>query len=655
MSDLLKSSNAIRFLSAHMIQKAASGHPGIALGMADVATVLFHKFLKFDVDNPDWINRDRFILSAGHGSALLYSLLWLSGYKSITLDDIKNFRQLDSKAAGHPEYEYASGIEMTTGPLGQGLATAVGMAIAEKKLRAQYGRELIDHKIWVMAGDGCLMEGISQEALSLAGHLKLEQLIVLWDDNRITIDGSTDVSSSDDQCARFKASGWNVVQCDGHDFNDIEKALKAAQNSHRPTLVACRTVIACGAPNKAGSHHAHGAPLGDDEVAQMHKQLNWPYDAFEVPDDVINVWRAAGKRGEESYTTWKTHLDNHKKSDEFRRLFINKEYPNNWKEEFTQFALNKTLSIKNQATRQSSGEVLSYLTTIFPTLIGGAADLTPSVNTRTSNHVDFSALNPLGNYISYGIREHAMASAMNGLALHSGYIPYGGTFLVFSDYMRGAMRLSALMKTPVTYILTHDSIGVGEDGPTHQPVEMLASLRSLPNLYVFRPASFLETAASWMWALEHKNSPTALILCRQNLPQIPFAYKPEEQIYKGGYILSHEQHPLAITLIATGSEVHIALEAKKILEEKNIGVRLVSMPCMELFLELPTTEQQAILGNGKKLAIEAGVRFGWSEVIGADGIFVGMDGFGASGPGSQLYEHFGITAHDIAKQVLTIC
>lgn len=651
MSELSKSSNAIRFLAADMIQQANSGHPGIALGMADVATVLFQKFLKFDASQPNWINRDRFILSAGHGSALLYSLLWLTGYESVSIDDIKNFRQLHSKAAGHPEYERGSGIEMTTGPLGQGLATSVGMAISESKLRSEYGSDLIDHHIWVMVGDGCLMEGISQEAISLAGHLNLNHLIVLWDNNGITIDGSTEISTKEDQLKRFKASGWDVIECDGHDYIAIEKALAKAKESKHPCLVAFKTNIAQGAPTKVGTHHAHGAPLGDEEIASMRNNLNWPFDPFEIPEDILNIWRNAGKMHHKTFQTWQKTLEQNKYRDEFKHLFIKQVLPNDWKEKFNRHVSQKVLWTKDQATRQSSGELLSYLTNHIPQLVGGSADLTPSVNTKTNDLDDYTDQNRNGRYIRYGIREHGMAAAMNGIALHAGFIPYGGTFLVFSDYMRGAMRLSAIMGTQTVYILTHDSIGVGEDGPTHQPVEILASLRALPNLNVFRPSGFLETAACWMWALEHKNTPVALVLSRQTLPQIPFAYNPEEQIYKGAYILKKEEKEHQLTLIATGSEVHIALAAKEQLEQKyNIGVRLVSMPCMELFLQLPLNEQNNILGNTKRIAIEAGVRFGWSEVIGRKGDFVGMDGFGASAPGDQLYHHFNITIQEIIRK-----
>ncbi len=650
MSNLTEVSNAVRFLSADMIQKARSGHPGIALGMADVATVLFQKVLCFDASNPDWANRDRFILSAGHGSSLLYSLLWLTGYKSITLEDIKNFRQLGSFATGHPEYEAASGIEMTTGPLGQGIATAVGMAISESKLRAQYGKELIDHHIWVLAGDGCLMEGISQEAISLAGHLKLNHLIILWDDNGITIDGSTQISTSDDQKMRFKASGWHVIECDGHDYDDIEKALKAAKKSDLPTLIAFKTNIAQGAPTKVGSHHAHGAPLGEDEIAQMRKALNWPYDPFDIPNHILQVWRKVGIKGNFGFGNWKKALCQHPKCDEFTEIFMEKKLPDHWNKHLKKFASEQVLWIKEQATRQSSKEILSHLTKAIPQLIGGSADLTPSVHTQTEELKAYSAKNPKGRYLHYGIREHGMAAAMNGLALHSGFIPYGGTFFVFSDYMRGAMRLSALMGVQSIYVLTHDSIGVGEDGPTHQPVETLASLRALPNFPVFRPSGFLETTGCWMWALQHKNTPSALVLCRQNLPQIPQAFEPEMQVYKGGYILKKETLPHQITLIATGSEVHLAAKAQKILEEQeHMGVRLVSMPCMELFLQLAADEQENILGDKHKIAIEAGIRFGWSEIIGKEGTFIGMAGFGASASLDDLYQHFEITVEKIVE------
>jgi transketolase len=640
--------NAIRALAMDAVERANSGHPGMPMGMADVVTVLFREFLSFDPVHPTWPGRDRFVLSAGHGSMLLYALLYLTGYEGVSLEDLKNFRQLGSKTAGHPEYGHAPGIETTTGPLGQGLANAVGMALAERMMAARFGKELADNYTYVIAGDGCLMEGISQEAISFAGHLKLNKLIVLWDDNSISIDGPTSLTVSEDTALRFKSAGWNTVSIDGHDEAAIHKAIEAAQKSDKPSLIACKTTIAYGAPTKAGKSSSHGSPLGKDEITGAREKLGWNHAPFEIPVPVLDAWRAAGARGGSTYSDWKAREA--KSNGEFGR-FISGELPKGWHEAFEIFK--RTLAEKkpNEATRKSSQEILEALNPLIPQLIGGSADLTGSNNTKTKTLAPVTASDFSGRYLYYGVREHAMAAAMNGMALYGGFIPYGGTFLVFTDYCRPSIRLSALMGIRVIYVMTHDSIGVGEDGPTHQPVEHMASLRAIPNLYVFRPCDATETAECWALAIESQKTPSLLALTRQNLPTLRTEYTKENLCAKGGYVLG-DAKGAKVTLIATGSEVSLAVEAQKMLIAKNIAAKVVSMPCWELFDAQPKAYRDEVLGKDTlKVAIEAAGPFGWEKYIGTDGIFIGMQGFGASGPAPELYKHFGITAEHIVKAV----
>jgi len=647
--------NAIRALSMDAVERANSGHPGMPMGMADVATVLFSEFLKFDPKHPNWPDRDRFILSAGHGSMLIYSLLYLTGYADITLDEIKKFRKLGAKTAGHPEYGHAAGIETTTGPLGQGMANAVGFAIAERLMQARFGDDLVDHKTYVIAGDGCLMEGISQEAITLAGHLKLNKLIVLWDDNKITIDGSTNLATSEDTLKRFEAAGWNVRAVDGHDSAAIRKALSATQNSDKPYLIACRTTIAFGAPSKAGTSASHGSPLGKSEIEGTRKKLGWAHGEFEVPVEILSAWREVGARGAKDFMRWTNRFDDIDSSAraEFERMQL-KKLPENWTDDFEKFKRQLAETRPNEATRKSSENALQVLTDSIPELIGGSADLTGSNNTKTKVTVPIQAHDFSGRYIYYGIREHAMAAIMNGMALHGEFIPYGGTFLVFTDYCRPSIRLSALMRQRVIYVMTHDSIGLGEDGPTHQPVEHLASLRAIPDLYVFRPADATETAECWALVVSLL-APSVLSLSRQNLPAVRTEYTAENLCAKGGYILAESVicNPSSVTLIATGSEVEIALAAQKQLAEKKIAAKVVSMPCWELFDEQPKSYREEVLGKDTlKVAIEAASGFGWERYIGTDGIFIGMNSFGASAPAKELYKHFGITAEHVVKAVL---
>lgn len=647
--------NAIRFLAIDAVEKANSGHPGMPMGMADVATVLFRDFLKFDPKHPGWPDRDRFILSAGHGSMLLYALLYLTGYEDMGMDDLKNFRQLGAKTAGHPEHGHATGIETTTGPLGQGLANAVGMALAEKMMAARFGAEITDHRTYVIAGDGCLMEGISQEAISIAGHMKLNKLVVLFDDNSISIDGPTSLAVSDDTIKRFQASGWNTHSIDGHNEGQIHNALAAAQNSDKPTLIACKTTIAFGAPTKAGKSSSHGSPLGKEEIEGTREKLEWKYGPFEIPEHILAGWRETGARGSADYKEW-AKREAQKSPGEFERL-VSGTLPDGWQEKFQEFK--KLLSEKkpNEATRKSSQEILEVLNPLIPELIGGSADLSGSNNTKTRSLAPVTADNFSGRYIHYGVREHAMASVMNGLALHGGFIPYGGTFLVFSDYCRPAIRLAALMGLRVIFVMTHDSIGVGEDGPTHQPVEHLASLRSIPNLNVFRPCDPVETAECWAIAISSRNTPSVLCLTRQNLPTLRLEYKKENLSALGGYVIrdefNHIRDNLQVTLIATGSEVSIAVEAQKLLSARNVASKVVSMPCRELFDAQPDSYRKKVIeGCTIVVAIEAAVKFGWEKYTGEYGMFVGMEGFGASGPAPELYKHFGITAEDIVKKVM---
>lgn len=645
--------NAIRFLSADGVQKANSGHPGMPMGMADVATVLFTKHLKFDPKHPDWADRDRFVLSAGHGSMLLYSLLYLTGYEDMTLDQIKNFRQLGSKTAGHPEYGHAAGIETTTGPLGQGIATAVGMALGERLMNDRFGDYVVDHHTYVLAGDGCLMEGISHEAISLAGSLKLSKLIVLFDDNEICIDGPTNMSVNDDQIARFKACGWEAEAIDGHDRAAIDAAIERAKASDRPYMIACKTVIGKGAPSKQGTASTHGAPLGDEEISAAREAMNWPHGPFEVPDDVLGHWRTAGNRGAATREAWEGRLNglsSDQRADYDRAA--SGALPEGWKEALNAHKKSCSEEQPAWATRKASGEALAVLTEAIPELIGGSADLTGSVNTKTPSTLPISANDFSGRYIHYGVREHGMGAVMNGLALHGGAIPYGGTFLVFADYMKGAMRLSALMGQRVVYVLTHDSIGLGEDGPTHQAVETLATLRATPNFKVFRPCDPIEAAECWAAALENTSGPSGMVLSRQGMPTQRTTHTDENLSARGGYVLAEADGERKATLFATGSEVSVAMQARETLQEEGIPTAVVSMPCWEMFDQQDEDYQRAVCEPGTvQVAVEAAVRMGWDKYIGNQGGFVGMDGFGASAPAGDLFKHFGITAENVVEQV----
>ena len=644
--------NAIRALAMDAVQRANSGHPGMPMGMADVATVLFTRFLAFDPKRPDWPDRDRFVLSAGHGSMLLYALLYLTGYPDMTLDEIKNFRQLGSRTPGHPEYGHAAGIETTTGPLGQGLGNAVGMALAERLLNAGFGDGVVDHRTYVIVGDGCLMEGISHEAASLAGHLRLSRLTVLFDDNQITIDGPTSLTCADDQLGRFRAYGWDTASVDGHDPEAVAAALAAARESERPSLIACRTTIGFGAPSKAGTAKAHGAPLGEAEIAGARETLGWPHPPFEIPDDVLAAWRSAGARGAATAGAWDARLaalDAGTRAEFERR--IAGELPADWREALTEMKRAAVEEAPKIATRAASQRVLDALAERIPELVGGSADLTGSNNTKGAGQAIVSAGNFAGGYLHYGVREHAMAAAMNGLALHGGVIPYGGTFLVFADYCRPSIRLSALMGQRVIYVMTHDSIGLGEDGPTHQPVEHLAALRAIPNLAVFRPADLVETAECWELALERRAGPSVLALTRQSLPALRRDCA-ENLSAHGAYILVPAENERQVTLIASGSEVSIALEARGQLADQGISAAVVSMPCWELFQAQPAPYRDEVLGpGGLRIGIEAGLRQGWDAWLQPDGGFVGMTGFGASAPIEDLYEHFGITAQAVVEAV----
>ncbi|MDA1097635.1 MAG: transketolase [Proteobacteria bacterium] len=643
--------NAIRFLAADAVQAANSGHPGMPMGAADMATVLFSGFLKFDPDKPHWPDRDRFVLSAGHGSMLLYSLLYLTGYRDMDLDQIRNFRQLGSRTAGHPEFGAAAGIETTTGPLGQGLATAVGMALAERMLASRFGGGLVDHFTYVLAGDGCLMEGISHEAASFAGHLRLRKLIVLFDDNEITIDGAAGLSVGDDQCARFAAYGWDVTRVDGHDPEALEKTIAAARQSDRPSLIAARTQIGRGAPSKAGTSGAHGSPLGEEEIAGTRKQMNWPHPPFEVPDNVVSAWRAVGARGATVSADWANRLDALAQDDRaaFERALAG-DLPAGIIAAMADYRRQLADDKPVLATRAASGNALEVINKVVAETVGGSADLTGSNNTLTADLGFVTADDFSGRYIHYGVREHAMAAAMNGLALHGGFIPYGGTFLVFSDYCRGAMRISALAGCRVVYVLTHDSIGLGEDGPTHQPVEHLAALRAMPNLYVFRPADAMETAECWELALAAKGTPSAMVLSRQGLPAVRLDYSDENACARGAYELIAADGEAAVTLMATGSEVSIAVAARNNLQSAGVPTRVVSMPCWELFEAQDDDYRRQILGPGTvRIGVEAAVSMGWDRYHGPQGGFVGMTGYGASAPAKELYRHFGITAEAVVE------
>ena len=659
MTDLSKSqqehrdmSNAIAALSMDAVQKANSGHPGMPMGMADVATVLFSKFLKFDPTDPNWADRDRFILSAGHGSMLIYSLLHLTGYKAVTMEQIKNFRQLGSITAGHPEYGHVPGVETTTGPLGQGISNAVGFALAERHVNARYGDDLVDHRTYVIAGDGCLMEGISQEAISLAGHLKLNRLTVLWDDNSITIDGPVSLSDSTNQKKRFEASGWKVIEIDGHNETQIASALRRAQKSDRPTMIACKTAIGKGSPNKEGTNKAHGAPLGDDEIAATRKARGWSHPAFEIPDDVYKLWKRPARKGKKAHKEWKERLKASSHASEFARS-MSGQLNEGWFEKFQAYKDSVAIDQPTLATRVSSNKALIPLTEALTDMMSGSADLEGSNKTKTpaTSH-EIQAGDYAGRYINYGIREHGMAACMNGMALHGGILPYSGLFMVFMDYCRPSVRLAALMQIQTIYVATHDSIGVGEDGPTHQPVEHLASLRAIPNTFTYRPADALEAAECWELAVRRKNAPSILALTRQNLPAVRND-ATKNMCERGGYVLLPGKGQDDIILIASGSEVHLAVEAHGKLADQGVSARVVSMPCLDVFQEQEESYIRSVLGQGlPKIAIEAGIRQGWDALIGRDGGFIGMDSFGASAPGDELFPHFGITTDAIVKMAL---
>ncbi|MFY9833725.1 MAG: transketolase, partial [Methylocystis sp.] len=644
--------NAIRALAMDAVEKAKSGHPGMPMGMADVASVLFRGFLKFDAADPHWPDRDRFVLSAGHGSMLLYALGYLVGYPGLDIEDLKQFRQLGSKTAGHPEYGHAPGVETTTGPLGQGLATAVGMAIGERLQAARFGDELVDHFTYVLAGDGCLMEGVSHEAIDLAGHLRLGKLIVLWDDNSISIDGPTSLATSTDQAARFRASGWHVQQISGHDFKQIAEALTRAKNDPRPSMIACRTMIGYGAPGKEGKESAHGAPLGSEQIAAAREKLGWRSPPFEVPEPILAGWRKAGARGARSREAWRQRLANSAQGAEFER-FLQGDVAGEIAAPLQAFREQFALEKPKVATRKSSEMTLGVINGATRATIGGSADLTHSNYTITKGMGSIAPGDFSGRYIHYGVREFGMAAAMNGISLHGGFAPYGGTFLVFSDYARAAIRLAALMGVRAVYVLTHDSIGLGEDGPTHQPVEHLASLRAMPNLNVFRPADAIETAECWELALAARKTPSVLSLSRQNLPTLERSVD-ENLSARGAYVLQEPLEARDVTLLATGSEVAIALEAAKLLEAQGKRAAVVSMPSFELFSAQSADYRALVLGTAPRVGVEAAIRFGWDRWLGEKSAFVGMTGFGASAPAEALYEHFGITPQAVAQAALDV-
>jgi len=647
--------NAIRALAMDAVEQAKSGHPGLPMGAADIATVLFTQFLKFDPAEPAWADRDRFVLSAGHGSMLLYALLYLTGYQAMTIDEIKRFRQLGSITAGHPEYGHTPGVETTTGPLGQGLANAVGMAIAERHMAAVFGNDVVDHKTYVLASDGDLMEGISQEAIALAGHLKLSKLIVLFDDNGISIDGALSLSDSVDQVKRFEAAGWSASRVDGQDSVAIAAALEKAQTSDKPVLIACKTTIGFGAPTKAGKASAHGSPLGPDEIAGARKTLGWTLAPFEIPADILSSWRAVGQRSKKTHVEWNRRLaalDVGKRAEFERRM--TGDLPKQALADAVR-AVKQSLAAtpKEIATRTACEFALESLIPALPELIGGSADLTGSNNTRTKSMKAISAADFSGRFIHYGVREHGMAAAMNGMALHGGIIPYSGTFLVFSDYCRPAIRLAALMGERVIHIMTHDSIGLGEDGPTHQPVEQLAALRAIPNLLVFRPCDAVETVECWQLALEARKRPSVLALTRQNLPQLSQNFLGLNRCAAGAYVIAAAEGKAEVSIFATGSEVAIAVEAKKLLAVRGVSARVVSVPCFELLLEAGDSARRHVIGDAPvKIGVEAAIRQGWDAIIGSDGVFVGMNSFGASAPYKELYKKFGITAEAVADAAL---
>ena len=646
-------SNAIRFLSIDAVQKANSGHPGMPMGMADVATVLFKYYLRFNPKNPKWINRDRFVLSAGHGSMLLYSLLYLTGYKKIKIEDIKNFRQVNSICAGHPEYEDNSGIETTTGPLGQGLGNSVGMAIAQEIFKKRFGSDLINNKTYVIASDGDLMEGISHEAMSLAGHLNLKNLIVFFDNNKISIDGPTSLSVSDNYKKRFEGYGWSFQEINGHNYKQISKAIEKANKSKKPTIISCKTIIGFGSPNKSGKASSHGAPLGEDEINLVRKKLGWKSKPFEIPDNILNAWREIGLKGDELEKKWKTILE--KKSakikNEFERL-IKGDLSLNFDKVIGDEKLKFFQTRPKMATRQCSSSVISAITDVLPELVGGSADLSGSNNTKTENSIVINAKNFSGNYIHYGVREHAMGAAMNGIALYGGLIPFGGTFLIFSDYLKPSLRLSAIMNLRVIYIFSHDSIGLGEDGPTHQPIEHLESLRSVPNLNVFRPADINETIECWEIALKSKTNPSAIALSRQKLPYVSEHKSGENKCSRGAYVLKGDMNKAKVSLIASGSEVEIALEAYEKLNNENIDTKVISVPCYDIFNKQKEDYKKEILGeNTFKISIEASTESGWKKVVGKDGVTLGMSTYGKSGPYKEVYKLFNLTSDEVVKIV----
>ena len=635
-------SNAIRFLSIDAVEKAKSGHPGMPMGMADVVTVLFKYYLKFSSRNPNWINRDRFILSAGHGSMLLYSLLYLTGYKSISIDDIKNFRQLNSICAGHPEYIPNSGIETTTGPLGQGIANAVGLALGEEILKSKVGKNILNHKTYVVAGDGCLMEGISHEALSLAGHLKLKNLIMFFDNNSISIDGPTSLATSDNYKKRFESYGWDYIEIDGHNEKQIFKAIKKAQKAKKPTTISCKTIIGFGSPNKSGTASTHGSPLGEDEVGLVRKKLKWKHEAFKIPDEILNEWREIGTKASKEAEKWEKKYSK-KISAKISNISISGLIKNEKQ--------NAIKNIESIATRNSSEKILSVLTQKIPNLIGGSADLTGSNNTKTKNHKIIKSNDFKGNYIHYGVREHAMCGIMNGLALHSNLVPYGGTFLIFSDYCKPSIRLASLMKIRVIYVMTHDSIGLGEDGPTHQPIEQLSSLRSIPNLNVFRPADTTETFECWQLALESLNSPSVLALTRQKLDPVRKEFSKENKSAYGAYEISRTNKEIELTILATGSEVNLACEVSHKLATENTHSKVISVPCQKLFDKQSSDYKAEILNETKfKISIEAATTDYWKKYIGENGLSFGIDNFGKSAPYKKIYEYFNLTSNYIAKK-----
>ncbi len=648
--------NAIRFLSIDAVEKAKSGHPGLPMGAADVATVLFRDVLKFDAADPHWPDRDRFVLSAGHGSMLLYAVLYLTGVggdKGLTVADLEAFRQLGSKTPGHPEYGHTLGVETTSGPLGQGLATAVGMALAERMLAAEFG-EVVDHHTYVLASDGDLMEGVSQEAISLAGHLKLAKLIVLYDDNGISIDGKTSLADLVDQLARFRSAGWRALRIDGHDPQAILRALRAAKRADRPTLIACKTTIGFGAPTRAGTNKAHGEALGATEVAGTRAALNWPYAPFVVPDDILAAWRAVGVRGKRSRTKWRRLMKAlaPERREEFERR-LRGDLPKALEATIEAYKRELAAAAPEIATRKAGEAALKVIAPAVPELITGSADLTGSNNTKVEATRDITATDMSGRYLHWGIREHGMAAACNGLALHEGFIPSGASFLAFTDYCRPSLRLAALMGLRVTHVFTHDSIGLGEDGPTHQPVEHLAALRAIPNLLIFRPADSVETVECWQAALAARRTPSILVLTRQNLPALRRSHVAENLSALGAYEISPAAEKAAVSIFASGSEVSIAVAAQAILADKGVAARVVSVPCMERFAEQSESYRRQVLGEAPvRVGVEAAIRQGWDALIG-DGPFVGMTGFGASGPYKQLYEHFGITAAKVAEAALT--